>query len=97
LSRTLADLDAARARAFAKGGGAATALTMSEQLLRQRAEGALSSLEKAKRSGDQIAVAKAKLNAERVQAELQSTNAARGSLSEMRSALSRSMTNVTVR
>jgi hypothetical protein len=96
MPRSLEDLDVSRAKAFAKGGGRATPLTMAEQTLREKAEGALSSLEKARRSGDPVAVAKAALNAERVQMELQRVNASRGSLTEMRSALSRSMTSVTV-
>jgi hypothetical protein len=97
MPRSLEDLDISRAKAFAKGGGQAAPLTMAEQLLREKGERALASLAKAKASGDQIAIAKAKWAAERIQAELQRTNFARGSLTEMRSALSRSMTNVTVR
>ena len=95
--RSLEDLDNARSKSFGKKGGGAAPLTMNEQLLRQRAESVLSRLQKAKLDGDPIAIAKAKLAAERVQAELQSTNASRGSLNEMRSALARSMTDVTVR
>jgi hypothetical protein len=94
--RSLEDLDRQRAAHVAKGGGMAAPLTVSEQLLRGRAESALASLEKAKRSGDPVEVAKAKLNASRIQAELQTTNAARGSLTEMRAALARSMSRVTV-
>jgi hypothetical protein len=96
MSRTLADLDASRAKAFAKGGGTATPLTVAEQLLREKAEGALDRLEKARRTGDPIAIARAKLSAERVQAELQMSTAARGSLTQMRSALAGAMTRVTV-
>jgi hypothetical protein len=95
--RSLEDLDRARAQSFAKGGGAAAPLTVAEQLLRGKAEGALASLEKARRTGDPVLLAKAKLAAERIQAELQRTNSARGSLNEMRSALAGAMTNVTVR
>ena len=72
-------------------------LTMSEQLLRQRAEGALARLRKAKESADAVAIAQARLACERVQVELQRVNSALGSLTEMRSALARSMTDVTVR
>jgi hypothetical protein len=92
MSFSLADLDASRAKAFAKGGGAAAPLTVSEQILREKAEGALARLERARRDGDPVVVAKARLAAERVQAELQQSNASRGSLSQMREALARSMT-----
>jgi hypothetical protein len=91
MPRSLEDLDSAR-----KGGRAAP-LTVSEQMLRERAQGALDRLEKAKRSGDPVAIAEAKLAASRIQAELQGTNFARGSLEVMRSALAGAMTNVTVR
>ena len=94
MPRSLEDLDVSRARAFAKGGCKATPLTMSEQILHGKAEGALDRLEKAKRDGDPIAIAKAKLNAERVQAELQATNSSRGSLTQMR--IAGAMTRVTV-
>jgi hypothetical protein len=95
--RSLEDLDVSRAKAFAKGGGQATPLTVAEQDLRARAERALERLEKARRSGDQVAVAQAKVAVTRLQGELQRNNSARGSLSDMRSALARSMTDVTVR
>jgi hypothetical protein len=97
MPRSLEDLDASRSKAFAKGGGQTTPLTMSEQILHGKAQTVLDRLERAKRDGDPVAIAKAKLNAERVQAELQATNSARGSLTEVRSALSRAMTHVTVR
>ena len=92
MPRSLEDLDNARVKALAKGGGAATPLTVAEQLLREKAEGALDRLEKAKRTGDPVLLAKAKLHAERIQSELQRTNSARGSLDAMRAALARSMT-----
>jgi hypothetical protein len=94
--RSLEELEASRAKAFAKGGGKATPLTVAEQDLRAKAEGALARLEKAKQSRDPVAVAQARLGAERAQAELQRTNATRGSLSAMQAALARSMTTMTV-
>jgi hypothetical protein len=96
MSFTLADLDASRARAFAKGHGQAAPLSAAEQILHAKAQAVLERLDKAKRGGDPIAIAQAKLAAERVQSELQRTNSSRGSLEEMRSALSRSMTKMTV-
>ena len=69
-------------------------LTAAEQIVRERAEGALSRLEKAKLSGDKVAIAQARLACERLQAELQMCGA--GALSAMRSALSRSLTSKTV-
>jgi hypothetical protein len=96
MSRTLADLDAARSRSFAKGHGQATPLTAAEQQMRERAERALSSFEKAKRGGNPIDIAKARLAAERVLMELQQSAASRGSLETMRFALARSMSKVTV-
>ena len=58
-------------KAFAKGGGHAAPLTMAEQILREKGRGALAALEKAKASGDPVAIAQARVPAERVQAELQ--------------------------
>jgi hypothetical protein len=91
---TLADLD--RQRAVAKGAGNTAPLTVSEQILREKAEAVLARLEKARRSGDPIVIARVKLAAERIQSELQRVNSARGSLDSMRAALAGAMTKMTV-
>jgi hypothetical protein len=69
-------------------------LTMSEQILRTRGELALERLAAAKRGGDLIEIAQAKVAVTHVRAELEKAGAASGAagLAAMRRALTRSMT-----